>query len=145
MTRMFKDYDNNSNCIPDNRYRFLPIKSQYRDLMVMNANNQYQFVVPYKSEDILDANVFYMQGTESVITKTYKDLILEDISEDADNCRISYYLSAEDTLLFNNYNKELKVQLKLNLFNGRIEYSPIYLIKIISSLDALNKENEDVL
>lgn len=144
MLNMFKNYDNNNNFIPNNEYEFLPVESQYKDMMVLNAINNYSFRIPHKREDILDLSILYMQGTEYKVQKGYQDVNLIDIP-DSDGtirrCIATYQLNPEDTLNFNTYNREVKVQLKIILLDGRIEYSKIYLVKIINSLDA-NIEEE---
>lgn len=140
MDSMFDNY-NKTKYIPSNLYRFLPVESEYKDLMVLNAINEYSFRIPHKKEDILDANIFYMQGTEHKIQKSFYDIKFTDLPND--RCIAEYYLTPSETLLFNTYNKEVKVQLKVDLINGKIEYSPIFLVKVINSLDKdLQKDGE---
>jgi len=132
MDSMFDKYG--EKYIANNLYKFLPVKSEYRDIMVIGAFNDYSFTVPHLKENILDADIFYMQGTEHKVKKSFQDITFVDLPL-GKSCIAKYSLNPQETLLFNTYNKEVKVQLKVLLIDGTIEYSPIFRIKVLDSLD----------
>ncbi len=78
--------------------------------------------------------------SEDEIKSQYEDCKTKDIIY----CVLHYSVSAEDSLNFNDYNKNVSVQLKAcvnpndNNQNDILEYSKIYKIKLIPSI--LEKE-----
>lgn len=138
-TTIFDNYNSNdSTVIPDNRYEFLPVESWYKDIMVLNANNHYAFRLPYAAEDIENLIIFYMQGTEHKLQIPKIRITIESPDGQLEHpyCTASYEIYAGETLNFNTYNRETKVQIKTILTDGTIAYSPIYFVKILDSLDA---------
>ena len=147
MTNLFDNYDKEkcSKAIPDNRYKFLPIIPEYKDVIIRGAEVEHCFLIPHKMEDIIGARVIYYQGIEEKLIIPFSRIQLknkyssEDTPEDASNkyCWAYYNIMEDESLLFNTYNKQVQVQLVVVVLeNGeqKVEYSNIYKIKVLPTL-----------
>ena len=162
MTNLFNNYENNTT-IPDNRYKFLPLKPEYKDVIVKGAEAHHCFKIPYAIDEVKEATVVYFQGIKEKLiipndrirlTNSYEEDSEEEIVEEApvlkscstqDYCWAKYTITEEESLLFNWYDKQVQVQLRIVLQDDSIEYSGIYKIKILPTLFTLNEDtNKDL-
>ena len=162
MTNLFNNYENNTT-IPDNRYKFLPLKPEYKDVIVKGAEAHHCFKIPYAIDEVKEATVVYFQGIKEKLlipndrirlTNSYEEDSEEEIVEEApvlkscstqDYCWAKYTITEEESLLFNWYDKQVQVQLKVILNDGTVEYSGIYKIKILPTLFTLDEDtNKDL-
>lgn len=161
MTNLFNNYENNTT-IPDNRYKFLPLKPEYKDVIIKGASADHCFKIPYALDEVKEATVVYFQGIKEKLiipndrihlTNSYEEDSEEEIIEEApvlkssptqDYCWAKYTISEEESLLFNWYDKQVQVQLRIVLQDDSIEYSGIYKIKILPTLFTLDEDtNKD--
>lgn len=181
MSEMFNNYDKKYITIPDNRHKVLRRKKEYKDTIVLGADNEHSFEIPYHFEEILFLDIAYKQGTENVLTYCFdmnkfipvdddnpEDSVYEykymdndrvrlyilsndQIDEQLKNsessmityCVLTYPVNVADSLVFNNYNKNVYVQLKATLNPVEVgtqdedsitEFSSVYKIEIIDSI-----------
>ena len=161
MTNLFNNYENNT-VIPDNRYKFLPLKPEYKDVIVKGASADHCFKIPYALDEVKEATVVYFQGIKEKLiipndrihlTNSYEEDSEEEIIEEApvlksspnqEYCWAKYTIREEESLLFNWYNKQTQVQLRVVLVDGTVEYSGIYKIKVLPTLFTLDEDtNKD--
>lgn len=162
MTNLFNNYENNTT-IPDNRYKFLPLKPEYKDVIVKGAEAHHCFKIPYAIDEVKEATVVYFQGIKEKLiipndrirlTNSYEEDSEEEIVEEVpvlkscftqDYCWAKYTITEEESLLFNWYDKQVQVQLRIVLQDDSIEYSGIYKIKILPTLFTLDEDtNKDL-
>jgi len=145
MTNLFDNYEKYNTTIPDNRYEFLPIVPEYKDVIIRGAEVEHCFKIPHKMEDIIGARVIYYQGIEEKLIIPFSRIQLRneysslDTTEDASDkyCWAYYNVMEDESLLFNTYNKQVQVQLVVVVLeNGeqKVEYSNIYKIKVLPTL-----------
>ena len=162
MTNLFNNYENNTT-IPDNRYKFLPLKPEYKDVIVKGAEAHHCFKIPYSIDQIQDVIVMYYQGIKKtllipndriILSNSYEedeeeesieqDKVLKSINPNQEYCWAKYTITEEESLLFNWYNKQTQVQLRIVLIDGTVEYSGIYKIKVLPTLFTLDEDtNKD--
>lgn len=162
MTNLFNNYENKT--IPDNRYKFLPLKPEYKDVIVKGAEAHHCFKIPYSIDDIQEVEVIYFQGIKEtliipndriILSNSYEEdeeeepieqgEVLKSIEPNQDYCWAKYTITEEESLLFNWYNKQVQVQLKVILNDDTVEYSGIYKIKILPTLFTLDEDtNKDL-
>lgn len=204
MSQLFKNYDSSTNDIANNEKEYIDRLREYKDVIVLGADNDHTFRIPYTKDELIKFTITYIQGTEIKLQYTFftdkfiKDDIQEELNEteeddvytplyisytyrddklgsredgaklyemndlelakmfleyeDGDNVDeeifepiysvLFYNLSAEDSLLFNDYNKEVFVQLKafadINEDTGhRVirDYSRMYKLQIRKTID----------
>lgn len=135
MSELFKNYEIKSAKIaPRNTHKCLPVEQEYYDEIYLGANIEHNFIVPHRMEEIEDIIIYYNQGTEIKLIKKSEDMNVHEYRYDNPFfCKMTYDVTAEDSLNFNAYNKEVYAQIKVFLKNGEIEYSDRYKIKIIDS------------
>ena len=140
MTHLFDNYP--SNTLPDNRYEFLPIEKEYKDIIIRGGEVEHCFKIPHNINDISECEVIFYQGIEQkLIIPDYRitlkdeydaeDTTYENITE---YCWAYYKVYDSESLAFNTFNKQTQVQLKIRLTDGSIEYSNIYKIKVLPTL-----------
>lgn len=135
---MFDNYNNiPEDYIPDNRIRFLTVDNEYKDTIIIGGTCEHVFIIDMDfNTDISDAYVTYKQGTEYKLIKNKSEMALEVVTESGElpYTIVSVTLTPEETSLFNSYNRDLDVQMKLILTNGDIIYTRIYKILPLPSL-----------
>jgi len=145
MTNLFDNYEKYNTPIADNRYRFLPIVPEYKDVIIRGAEVEHCFKIPHKIENIIGARVVYYQGIEEKVIIPFSRIQLKNEynSEDTTNdisknyCWAYYTLTEDESLRFNTYNKQVQVQLAVVVLENdeqKVEYSNIYKIKVLPTL-----------
>lgn len=145
MTNLFDNYEKYNTTIPDNRYRFLPVIPEYKDVIIRGAEVDHCFKIPHKMENIIGARVVYYQGIEEKVIIPFSRIQLkneyssEDTTDDISEnyCWAYYTLTEDESLRFNTYNKQVQVQLAVVVLENdeqRVEYSNIYKIKVLPTL-----------
>lgn len=135
MSQLFDNYNNKNQPIPDNEKVFLEYKKKYADIIVLGGTNKHCFLIPYSPEEVDYLSVTYIQGTEIKLTKMFLSSELEDLNGES---MLIYDITPEESLAFNNWNKEVYAQIKAYITcaeESRIEYSQQYKIKIINTLE----------
>ena len=137
MSRMFNNYIHGAAKISvDNSKNRLPVEQEYYDEIYIGADIDHNFIIPHVSTDIKDATVYYTQGIETKLIVKSEKMNVEDYCLEKHGgqfCRVSYTITAEESLAFNGYNKNTYAQIKVILNTGEIEYSPKYKIRIFDS------------
>lgn len=130
---MFDTYNNkNLKVRPENLVEFLDVKDYEWDIIDIGATNIHYFKLPVLIEDIKDYLVSYKQGLDIVLEKTQEECELEQLGEDL---YLRCILNPKESKLFNNYNKDTFIQLKLILQNDEIIYSGKYRLKVFNSIN----------
>ena len=163
MTNLFNNYENNT-AIKDNSYKLIHLKTEYKDVIVKGAEAHHCFKIPYARDQIQDVIVMYYQGIKKtllipkdriILSNSYEedeeeesieqDEVLKSIEPNQEYCWAKYTIKEEESLLFNWYNKQTQVQLRIVLIDGTVEYSGIYKIKILPTLFTLDEDtNKDL-
>lgn len=144
---IFDNYENNTT-LPDNRYKFLPEKCPYKDSIIRGAKAEHCFKIPHNLEDIQSAEVNYFQGIEQKLVIPNDRITIKDEYDSEDSteenientCWATYTLTEQESLVFNAYNTQVNVQLKIILNDGSIEYSSIYKIRILPTLFTMEED-----
>ena len=85
--------------------------------MITRGTTPYHsFVLPLKTEDILEVYITYLQNMEVILDKTISDITIADIDDEYENasmnepledfvpsCELTIHLTQEDTLKFHFY------------------------------------------
>ena len=85
--------------------------------MITRGTTPYHsFVLPLKTEDILEVYITYLQNREVILDKTISDITIADIDDEYENasmnepledfvpsCELTIHLTQEDTLKFHFY------------------------------------------
>lgn len=136
MAHMFDNYP--STTLPDNRYKFLSVEKEYKDVIIRGGEVEHCFKIPHNMNDISECEVIFYQGIEKkLIIPDYRISLKNSYigaEEDLENCWAYYKVYEDESLAFNTYNKQTQVQLKIRLTNGAVEYSNIYKIKVLPTL-----------
>ena len=95
--------------------------------MICGTTPTHTFEVPFAKDEMSEAWVMYAQGCDVLLTKKTESLKIEDNL-------ISCDLSQEDTLLFNPH-RQVDIQLKIKLKDGKVVASNIATISAMKILD----------
>lgn len=85
MAHMFDNYP--STTLPDNRYKFLSVEKEYKDVIIRGGEVEHCFKIPHNMNDISECEVIFYQGIE-------KKLIIPDYRISLKNS----YVGAEEDL-----------------------------------------------
>lgn len=133
---MFTNYDNQaSDYIPDNRIEFLGWDKEYKDSIVPGATCTHVFELALNyNTDVKSTTITYEQGTNITLTKTSDDIEVQT-SADGKTSFVYVVLSPANTGIFNDYNKDLSVQLRMVLMDNSVIYSRVYKLKLVKTLE----------
>lgn len=72
MSQMFRNYIKGHSHLPDNQIQFLHKEApEYKDVMILGANNEHTFQLAPSKSDIKRLEIFYKQGIEIKLIKTF--------------------------------------------------------------------------
>lgn len=135
---------------PDNIHGFLKQKPEYDQLIVLGNDTCHTYIVSHPLAEISNVKLIYSQGTETILRaelsslKNNSTLTCEYAgSEDDPESILAMHIPSIDTLLFNDYNKDVKSQLHITLVDGSREVSDIYNIKLIPMVKDKSVEDFD--
>ena len=140
MGNMFDWYPQPDEYIPTNRPK--PKKKFQLDIMT-GETASHTFEVPFDVEDeelgCEDIEIIYKLGTKVVLTRHWKILPsqIEVVQKQKGNWKYSVlttHLSDEDTMLFHGTYLDAKVQIKFIMKDYTVQYSEIYPITVVDSL-----------
>lgn len=125
--------------VPDNRIRFLRVDCDQKDAIVIGGSTMHAFVLDGNANiDTKDIFIYYKQGSEIKLIKDKPQLDIEVVEESGSlpYSIIGVNLSPKETSLFNDYNKDLELQMKLILVDDSVIYTCIYKLRTVRTLDA---------
>lgn len=172
---------------PNNLNESLDIPPEYKDDLILDADNSYSFKIPHLFNELLYIEITYTQGTEIKLIKSFDmskfipensetRYVYDDETQDAglveivrniqdledglvtidefyeiDNCCILYYtVTPEELTSFNDYNREVFIQLKTYINTEedtkrtiKIEFSPIFKLRLIPNLGEFKLYNDE--
>ena len=155
MSQLFNNYqDKKQTETPDNQKDFLKMPNEYKDLIVLGADNTHFFKIPHPKNEIKEITVLYNQGIETKLEYHWPNLLgtdnhimLDEDIYDEYASWISYEITADDTANFNRHNKSVKAQLKVILTNSdgteSTDISEIYKIKLVTKLRKFLRDDEE--
>ena len=76
MSQLFDNYKKGYQIIPDNEKAYTKIKTDYKDVLVLGADNNHTFVIPYSFDELLKIEITYIQGTEIKVRKVWDSSLL---------------------------------------------------------------------
>lgn len=76
MSDLFKNYKNEYRDIPDNYVMFLKKSPEYKDIIVLGADNTHSFILPFAFDKLVSFEVSYIQGTEIKLKKYWGNELL---------------------------------------------------------------------
>ena len=135
---MFDNYPQPEDYVPDNRPK-CPEKF-HLDIMT-GETASHTFDVPFDVTDehfgCSEVEVIYKLGLKVIIRKTSEDLDIVPIEKPNGFVftAITCHLSADETLYFHNTLLSARVQLRFTMNDNSIQYSEIYPVKVIDSLN----------
>lgn len=150
MSRLFNNYLKPSPKLGgDNKVKTLDQEPEFFDTISPGANCNHLFRIDFPKNKIFNLDIYYKQGTETVVVKHYSDVTIEDKRfGNRHYSIIKYTVTAEETSKFNNYNDSCEVQLKLLLVDGTTTYSPKFKIKLLDNVFTdfkdLSKNTSDI-
>ena len=96
MTNLFNNYENNT-AIPDNRYKFLPLKPEYKDVIVKGAKAHHCFKIPYAIDQIQDVIVIIIYMILAIVSLF---ILFKE----------NYYVILNDGFVHHRWVKDLKIR-----------------------------------
>ena len=120
---------------PDNRIRELDIEVED---IVVGGTTVHTFNVPVPIESVSSFNVIYGSGIKMLINKTNGDRGINAFADpqDPDNAMvIECTLEPDETVLFKDWFRNATVQLKFVLNGNTTEYSDIYYLRVLQTID----------
>lgn len=123
MSQMFKNYIKGNIHIPDNQTEFLHQAPEYKDVMILGANNDHTFQLSPSKSEIRQLEVFYKQGTEIKLTKTFiMDFFYRPLYENEEESDVGEWLYPNgEAKLYCFSNKELEDQYEHSVEHGRYD------------------------
>ena len=89
---------------------------EVNSMITRGTTPYHSFVLPLKTEDILEVYITYLQNMEVILDKTISDITIADIDDEYENasmnepledfvpsCELTIHLTQEDTLKFHFY------------------------------------------
>ena len=138
MGNMFRNYPQPDDYIPDNHAR--PAKEFHLDIMT-GETASHTFDIPFDVETkCREVEVLYKLGLKVIISKTSEKLDILSITKEGPLGTYTYstitcHLNENETSLFCGTYLSAKVQLKFTMNDKSVQYSEIYPVAIVNSID----------
>ena len=172
MSELFNNYKemNLNNQIPDNRHKYLHFDDEFKNKLVLGATNTYSFDLYQPKDDIKEVLFTYSQGLSIILTKKFLLDEFQKVSEEDDfltgpegsklyeitkwpsltpnknkvKAVLVYKITPEESLMFNNYNLDTNLQMRLTLDNqDEVIYSKNYKLDLVPTNNPQGIETND--